>query len=122
VGYELCFNFSYSLREKTKAHRRLVDDISAEVKKERLARLNKVYDAGRKRTLDAMVGSTQVVLVEKQVEGGWSGRSEGNVRVMIQGEIQSYQIQKGDFVVVDITTRQNGTLTGKPTSILKTLK
>jgi MiaB/RimO family radical SAM methylthiotransferase len=118
VKYEMSFNFSYSLREKTKAHRTLVDDVPSSVKKERLFRLNEVYERGRLKRVDDMVGSKQVVLVEKMSDNGWRGRSDGGVRVDIEGAVPGdIEIRKGDFVEVQTTRRKNGVLFGHPISI-----
>jgi tRNA A37 methylthiotransferase MiaB len=108
----------YSLREKTKAHRTLVDDVPAVVKKERLARLNEVYERRRLERLDAMVGNQEVVLVEGKGETRWMGRSSGGVRINIEGSLPEGSIQKGDFVKVQTTRRQRGILIGQPLSVL----
>lgn len=111
VKYEMAFNFMYSLREKTKAHRTLVDDVPQGLKKERLRRLNEVYERGRLERLDAMVGNTEVVLIEKMNDKGqWMGRTDGNIRVTVE-EIspKDETIAKGDFVSVKITGRARAT-------------
>ena len=43
VKYDLAFLFHYSMRERTHAHRRLSDDVSEAVKKERLVRMIEVF-------------------------------------------------------------------------------
>jgi len=110
VKYEMAFNFMYSLREKTKAHRALVDDVPQEVKRERLGRLNEVYERGRVERLNGMVGSEEVVLVENMNEKGqWTGRTDGNIRVTIDGTLpHDQEIGKRDFVKVKITGRVRG--------------
>lgn len=118
VRYETSFNFMYSLREKTKAHRTLVDDVPAIVKKERLARLNEVYERGRLERLDAMVGNQEVVLVETRANTCWKGRSSGGMRVNVEDDLpEGGIIQKGDFVDVKTTRRVRGTLIGHPLSL-----
>jgi tRNA A37 methylthiotransferase MiaB len=116
VGYEMAFNFCYSLREKTKAHRTLIDDISPRVKKERLARLIKVYERRRYERVESMVGRREIVLIEKKEDGGWIGRSDGNIRVTIKEELPEREIKVGDFVVVETTKRHAGGLIGHPIS------
>jgi tRNA A37 methylthiotransferase MiaB len=108
----------YSLREKTKAHRTLVDDVAQMVKKERLARLNEVYERGRIARLDGMVGREEIVLVEGKGEKEWKGRSSGGIRVNVEGELEERNIQKGDFVKVMTTRRENGKLIGHPLEIV----
>ena len=118
VQFDTMFNFTYSLREKTKAHRTLVDDVPPEVKKERLRRLEEVYQRVKDAKRDAMIGRTEVVLVERKDSTGlWKGRSDGNIQVVIEGEIPGDQeIKKGDFVAVKTTRRHAGTLIGHPLS------
>ena len=110
VKYEMAYNFMYSLREKTKAHRTLVDDVPQEVKRERLGRLNEVYEKGKLERLDGMEGSEEVVLVEKMNDKGqWTGRTDGNIRVTIDATLPNEgKIEKGDFVKVKITGRARG--------------
>jgi len=119
VRYERSYNFAYSLREKTKAHRTLVDDIPPLVKKDRLRRLNEVYEHGRVKRINAMVGRKEVVLAENRNESGeWMGRSSGDIRVNIEGDVRGdLEIQKGDFVLVETTRRQGGILMARPLSI-----
>ena len=119
VQFDTMFNFMYSLREKTKAHRTLVDDIPAEVKKERLMQLNQVFTRVKEIKRDAMIGQTEVVLVEcKDNNGSWKGRCDGNIQVILEGALPGDQeIKKGDFVEVKTTRRQGGTLVGNPQSI-----
>lgn len=118
VKYETSFNFMYSLREKTKAHRMLVDDVPQMVKKERLVRLNEVYERGRIERLDGMVGREEIVLVEGKGEKEWKGRNSGGIRVNVEGELPGQEIEKGDFVKVKTTRRQNGTLIGHPLEVV----
>lgn len=119
VQFDTMFNFMYSLREKTKAHRTLVDDIPPEVKKQRLMRLNQVYARTKEIKRDAMIGRTEVVLVEsKDNNGSWKGRCDGNIQVILEGAIpRDQEIKKGDFVEVKTIRRQGGILIGTPQSI-----
>ena len=119
VQFDTLFNFTYSLREKTKAHRTLVDDVAPEVKKKRLKRLEEVYSRVKLAKRDAMIGQTETVLVETKDNAGlWKGRSDGNIQVVIEGKLPGDQeIRKGDFVAVKTTRRQVGTLIGHPLSI-----
>lgn len=117
VEYEMAYNFAYSMREKTKAHRTLLDNVPSEIKKERLMRLNEVYERGRIKKIDAMLGRKEVVLVEKKAETGWTGRSDGNIRVHIEGEIPGERsIEKGDLILAETYRRQRGTLLSRPIS------
>ncbi|EIN03507.1 hypothetical protein PUNSTDRAFT_147038 [Punctularia strigosozonata HHB-11173 SS5] len=130
VGFELCFNFAYSLREKTRAHRHLVDDVPQRVKNERLRALNNVYERRRDERLGAMVedGKPQLVLVtqasRRPGDSMWIGRSDGYVRCALpqsalvprwDGERKVWgrekrKVEIGDYVVVVPRRRDAGTL------------
>jgi tRNA-2-methylthio-N6-dimethylallyladenosine synthase len=64
VGFDQSFSFIYSRRPGTPAAA-LPDEVPHEVKQERLARLQAQVDAQARRISEAMVGSTQRVLVER---------------------------------------------------------
>lgn len=63
VGYDNAFTFQYSPRAGTPAAR-WEDPVPAEVKKERLDRLNALQYATSRRKNEALVGTTQEVLIE----------------------------------------------------------
>jgi tRNA-2-methylthio-N6-dimethylallyladenosine synthase len=64
VGFDQSFSFIYSRRPGTPAAA-LPDEVPREVKQQRLARLQAQIDAQARRISEAMVGSTQRVLVER---------------------------------------------------------
>ncbi|HEU0225232.1 MAG TPA: tRNA (N6-isopentenyl adenosine(37)-C2)-methylthiotransferase MiaB [Steroidobacteraceae bacterium] len=64
VGFDQSFSFIYSRRPGTPAAA-LPDEVPREVKQRRLARLQAQIDAQAQRISEAMVGSTQRVLVER---------------------------------------------------------
>jgi tRNA-2-methylthio-N6-dimethylallyladenosine synthase len=64
VGFDQSFSFIYSRRPGTPAAA-LPDEVPREVKQARLARLQAQIDAQARRISEAMVGSTQRVLVER---------------------------------------------------------
>ena len=63
VGFEGAFTFIYSPREGTPAAK-MKDDISEDVKKDRLYRLNEVVNAGAKHGNERFMGEVVEVLVE----------------------------------------------------------
>jgi tRNA-2-methylthio-N6-dimethylallyladenosine synthase len=81
VGFVAAFCFKYSPRPYTPALK-LEDDVSEEVKSERLARLFELVAKNQRRHLDSLVGRDVKVLVEglspsdKSGEGRFTGRSE----------------------------------------------
>ena len=83
VGFDASFSFIYSPRPGTPAAE-LPDDTAHEVKLERLQRLQAQLEAQARSISEAMVGTTQRVLVEgfsKKTETEVSGRT-GNNRVV----------------------------------------
>ena len=80
VGFDGSFSFVYSRRPGTPAAD-LHDDTPQEVKLTRLARLQKTIEAQQAAISEAMVGSTQRVLVEghaRKDASEFSGRTENN--------------------------------------------
>ena len=87
IGYRGLFGFKYSPRPYTPALR-LGDDVTEEVKSERLARVFEKSEALLQAHLATMVGTTQRVLIEGRDKGKgvfWSGRSERNEIVHVSG-------------------------------------
>eukprot|EP00903_Cladosiphon_okamuranus_P022104 g20326.t1 len=89
VRYDQAFMYAYSLREKTRAARRLEDDVPPEVKQRRL---EEVIETFRKnalaKNLEEEIGQDRLVLVEGRSRR-WSeaapeltGRTDGNKRVV----------------------------------------
>ncbi|MGQ0383143.1 MAG: tRNA (N6-isopentenyl adenosine(37)-C2)-methylthiotransferase MiaB [Gammaproteobacteria bacterium] len=64
VGFDQSFSFIYSRRPGTPAAA-LPDEVSHEVKQERLARLQDLVNSQARRISEAMIGSRQRVLVER---------------------------------------------------------
>ena len=77
--------FAYSMREKTHAHRALVDDVPEEVKQRRLREVIDAFNAGARAANDREVGAVHHVLVEgvsRKSDAEWVGRTETNKRVV----------------------------------------
>ncbi len=88
VGFDHSFSFVYSPRPGTPAAS-LVDEVSAEDKKRRLAILQGRIEQNARRISEAMVGSTQKVLVERLSRKDVTqvaGRTENNRWVNFSGE------------------------------------
>jgi len=83
--FDKAFMFAYSLREKTHAHRRLLDDVPEPTKQRRLREVIDTYNAGARASNEAEVGRTHLVLIEgvsKRSEREWIGRTDSNKRVV----------------------------------------
>ena len=111
VGIDQSFSFIYSRRPGTPAAS-LADDVPAEVKHERLLRLQALLNENAQNISLAMVGTTQRVLVErpaKKGEGMLAGRTE-NMRWV---NFQAPDELLGQFVDVVITEVMRNSLRGR---------
>ncbi|XP_062445292.1 mitochondrial tRNA methylthiotransferase CDK5RAP1 [Rhea pennata] len=125
VRYNVGFLFAYSMRQKTRAYHRLQDDVPADVKRRRLEELITVFREEAARTNKAMVGHSQLVLVEgpsKRSALELCGRNDGNIKVIFpDAEIEDaadckalVRAQPGDYVWVKVTSASSQTLKGVP--------
>jgi tRNA-2-methylthio-N6-dimethylallyladenosine synthase len=111
VGFDQSFSFIYSRRPGTPAAS-LPDDVPAEVKAERLARLQKLLDEQGRAISRSMVGSLQRVLVERPSRRDprqMAGRTENNRWVNFDGGMPLVN----QFVDVEITEAMNNSLRGR---------
>ncbi|NXL26072.1 CK5P1 protein, partial [Setophaga kirtlandii] len=125
VRYNVGFLFAYSMRQKTRAHHRLQDDVPADVKKRRLEELIATFREEAARANAALVGHTQLVLVEgpsKRSALELCGRNDGNIKVIFPDtELEDAaepgapgRAQPGDYVMVKVTFASSQTLRGVP--------
>ena len=110
VRFDHSFSFIYSQRPGTPAAQ-LADDISIQIKKARLAALQKRINGYAAGFSQAMVGTDQVILVEgssKKDSEKLSGRTENNRVVNLPGDLSL----SGSFVRVKITEALPNSLRG----------
>jgi tRNA-2-methylthio-N6-dimethylallyladenosine synthase len=110
MNFDLSFSFIYSQRPGTPAAS-LPDDVSAEVKKDRLQHLQTRILAQANAISEAMVGTVQRVLVERpsRKHEQMAGRTENNRVVNFDGQPSLI----GKFVDVRITEAQPNSLRGE---------
>ena len=111
IGFDTSFSFIYSQRPGTPAAF-MPDDVSLEVKKQRLKLLQDKVLKQAKTISENMVGTHQVVLVEglsKKDKREISGRTENNRVVNFAGN----ESLVGQFVSVLITEALNNSLRGE---------
>ena len=111
VGFDQSFSFIFSARPGTPAAT-LADETPAEVKKERLARLQAVLDANARAINLGMVGSMQRVLVEgpsRRNPNELTGRTENMRKVNFVGDPRMV----GQFIDVTITDAMANSLRGR---------
>ncbi len=111
MGFDNSFSFIYSPRPGTPAAQ-LPDDVPMEVKKQRLSILQNRILLNAKRISDAMVGTTQQILVvspSRKDPAQLSGRTENNRVVNFDGSPDLI----GQLVSVKITEALPNSLRGK---------
>src|SRR5580692_6111334 len=114
VGFDQSFSFLYSRRPGTPAAA-LPDEVSAQVKQERLVRLQAQLDAQAHAISEGMVGSVQRVLIERSARrdaGELAGRTANNRWVNFAAPAHLI----GRFVDVTVTQAMAHTLRGRLTS------
>nr|XP_046240774.1 CDK5 regulatory subunit-associated protein 1 [Scatophagus argus] len=127
VGYNVGFLFAYSMRKKTYAFHRLQDDVPAEVKQQRLEECISVFREEVAKINAALIGSTQLVLVEGESRRSAQelcGRTDGNMKVIFPKEDVAVQlvdsntapINAGDYVLVKISSANSQSLRGRALS------
>ena len=109
--FDQSFSFIYSRRPGTPAAT-LTDEVSDEVKHERLMRVQELLNAQAAQINRDMVGTRQTVLVErpsKRDSNEWAGRTENNRWVNFQGPPSLLN----HFVEVDVTEAMANSLRGR---------
>ena len=110
IGFDHSYSFIYSARPGTPAAS-LDDDVPMEIKKQRLARLQKRINEMSQAISDSMVGSVQTVLVERPSSKDpkqMAGKTENNRTVNFDGAERLI----GHFVDVKITKAFPNSLQG----------
>lgn len=117
IGFDISYSFIYSQRPGTPAAA-LPDDVPAEVKKHRLAILQRTIEQQAAAISQAMVGTTRRVLVtgtSRKSEAELSGRTENNRVVNFPGPMDAI----GDFVDVRITEALPNSLRGELPDVVR---
>jgi tRNA-2-methylthio-N6-dimethylallyladenosine synthase len=111
VKYDGAYMFKYSPREGTKAFR-MADDVSDEIKTERLQEIINLQQQISFELNQKMIGTKEVVLVEgfsKKSDRFLSGRTDSDKVVIIP---KDEKIKAGDYVRVKINRATSATLFG----------
>ena len=113
VGYDYGYMFAYSERPGTPAHRRMADDVPAEIKQRRLAEVIALQGQLSRARMASYVGRVHEVLIDgvsKKDPNQWKGRTSQNAVVVFD---KSEGQKLGDFVQVMVTGNTQGTLLGQ---------
>lgn len=85
VKYEHAFMFAYSMREKTNAHRKYIDDVPEKIKLERLNHVIQTFRNNMVSRFEQEIGKTLLVLVDstsRRSVSDWVGRTDNNKKVI----------------------------------------
>jgi len=117
VGYDMAFMFAYSMREKTHAHRKYADNVPDHVKSRRLNEIIQTFHRVAQARTNKLIGTVQHVLVDTDiprikngVTTNFSGRTDGGHKVFLEGDVTN--VQKGDFVTVQVRDASSVSLRG----------
>jgi tRNA-2-methylthio-N6-dimethylallyladenosine synthase len=112
AGFDFAYMFKYSERPGTKAARKYKDDISEEIKSERLSEMIALQNKLSAKSKRNDPGKTYEVLIEgfsKRSKEHLSGRTSQNKVVVFHGS----GLKKGEYVRVLIERATSATLIGK---------
>jgi tRNA-2-methylthio-N6-dimethylallyladenosine synthase len=115
--YDMAYMFSYSERPGTLAARRYKDDVPEDIKQTRLQEIIALQNTHSRESYKNDIGKTFEVLIEgnsKRSDNDWCGRNSQNKMVVFPKG--SYDLKKGDYVQVHITTATSATLIGAITA------
>jgi tRNA-2-methylthio-N6-dimethylallyladenosine synthase len=112
VGFDFAYMFKYSERPGTKAARKYKDDVSEEIKSERLSQMIELQGRLSAESKKGDIGEVYEVLIEgfsKRSKEYFSGRTSQNKVVVFPGA----DLKKGDYIKVLIERTTSATLIGK---------
>ncbi len=113
VGYDYGYMFAYSERPGTPAHKKMKDDVPADVKQRRLSEVIALQGKLSRMRMESYVEKVHEVLIEgtsKKNENQWKGRNSQNAVVVFNKEDGQ---KLGDFVNVFVHGNTQGTLLGE---------
>ena len=100
-------SFPYSERPGTLAAE-MKGQVEKKIRAERNEKLISAANAVREQLLDLRVGTKQTILTEKNVHGICTGHTEDFIECSFKGDFRA-----GDYVLVNITSQENGILKGE---------
>ncbi|CAF3465593.1 unnamed protein product [Rotaria socialis] len=118
VRYNFIYSFPYSMREKTKAHYHLNDDIPPDIKSRRHLEIHELFRHHAHLINQSYIGQTQLCLVEgpskRSPDTEVAGRNDYNTKVIFSKQLsESNEIfQPGDYVEVRIDSATSQSLKG----------
>ena len=113
VGYDYGYMFAYSERPGTPAHKKMEDDIPADVKQRRLAEVIALQGELSRKRMKSYTGKTHEILIEgtsKKDKNQWKGRNSQNA-VCVFDKQEGQKV--GDIVTIFVHDNTQGTLLGR---------
>nr|WP_283162851.1 tRNA (N6-isopentenyl adenosine(37)-C2)-methylthiotransferase MiaB [Elizabethkingia miricola] len=113
VEYDYGYMFAYSERPGTPAHKKMEDNIPADIKQKRLAEVIALQGELSKNRMKSYVGRKHDILIEgtsRKNENQWKGRNSQNA-VCVFDKLEGQKI--GDMVSVFVHDNTQGTLLGR---------
>lgn len=113
VEYDYGYMFAYSERPGTPAHKKMEDNVPAEVKQRRLSEVIALQGQLSKQRMASYVGRIHEILIEgtsKKNENQWKGRNSQNA-VCVFDKQEGQKV--GDLVNVFVYDNTQGTLIGR---------
>ncbi|CAF1317194.1 unnamed protein product [Adineta steineri] len=108
------------MREKTKAHYHLNDDVPSDIKSRRHLEIHELFRHHAHSINQSYIGQIQLCLVEgpskRAPENEVAGRNDYNTRVIFAKQLPNSEeiLQPGDYVQVRIDSATSQTLKGTP--------
>lgn len=125
VRYNYIYAFPYSMRDKTHAYHKMVDDVEHQVKTDRLREIINLFRHHATKINESRIGKVELVLVEansRRSDEYYVGRVDANVKTILpKVEVENRNknsairlIKPGDYVACLITEANSQTLKGQP--------
>ncbi len=105
--FDMIYAFIYSPRAGTPAAKR-EDQVPDTVKSERFSRLIECQNEISKEQNEKLIGKTLRVLMDDDLSGGATGRTDGNKQIHVSG-----QVSAGEFINVKVTRADTYNLFGE---------
>lgn len=124
VGYTYIYAYPYSMRDKTHAYHKHIDDVDHETKTRRVQEILNLFRTDTDRLNKRYIGTKQLVLIESESRRStqdWKGKVDYNIKtILAKGSIHSeivdcmVPMKPGDYVVCEITEANSQTLKAIP--------
>ncbi|KAI3382067.1 hypothetical protein SNEBB_005966 [Seison nebaliae] len=123
--YRFVYSFPFSLREKTKAHRHLSDNVDFHTKRRRHEEICELWRRIATEENEKLIGMNRIVLVDgrakRRKEDHVQGRIDEGVRCNLLHQVNGTMLKDGDYVMVKILSVSSQSVYGKPLELIQNL-